>query len=414
MERKFPDWIEGFLAYTDNTEPSKLYRTWSAIATVGAALRRKCYLPWGSETFYPNMYIVLVGPPAARKGTAMKPARDFMTDLGITMSSDETSRQKLVDILVKSMTSENDVEAQTTIQHSSLTIISPELTVFLKDDPDMYPMLCDWYDCRSQYKYATLGRGEEKATNVWVHMFGATTPTSLQRSLPQEAFGTGIASRIVFVYSRDKEKIVIFPGGPQAMRDKLMIDLEQIDILKGHFTYVPEFIDAYTIWRMDSEKNPPFKEDKLLGYLQRRPTQLFKLCMILSASRSNSMIITVEDFTRATELLTWTEKTMPQTFYGIGSNPLGAIQARVMATLIQAKDGKMAGHELMDIYKDDVSHEQLGMILTTLSKTRFCSFDQDGNVKCLKGDKYASGANVKETLGEGTDLKIGPIIPGAG
>ena len=70
MSRVLPDWIDGYLDYTANTEPKASYRRWAAISAVAAALQRKCYLVIGSETFYPNLYVILTGPPAARKKPA--------------------------------------------------------------------------------------------------------------------------------------------------------------------------------------------------------------------------------------------------------------------------------------------------------------------------------------------------------
>ena len=67
MSRQLGDWIDGFLRFTNNTEPRESYRQWTAIATIAAVLQRKCKLVWGRETFYPNLFTVLVGPPAARK-----------------------------------------------------------------------------------------------------------------------------------------------------------------------------------------------------------------------------------------------------------------------------------------------------------------------------------------------------------
>jgi hypothetical protein len=273
-------------------------------------------------------------------------------------------------------------ETRATLSHSSLTIISPEFSVFLNEDPKMLPMLCDWYDCRSSFEYSTMKRGEETVVNVWVHMLGATTPTSLQRTLPPEAFGTGLASRTIFVYQANKEKIVIFPGGSQEDRYKLLTDLEQISVLRGPFGYGEDFINLYTEWYMDSEENPPFHEDKLLGYIQRRQTQLFKLCMICCAARTNDMTITAQDFTRAKEILEWTEKFMPQTFVGIGSNPLGGIQARVMSVLLAKK--KISAHELMAMFSDDLNRTQMAEILGTLEHMRFCHITQTGHIVCTR------------------------------
>ena len=64
--RALPNWIDAYLDYTEKTEPRKSYRLWAGLSTIAAVLQRKCYMRVGSEIFYPNLYVVLTGPPAAR------------------------------------------------------------------------------------------------------------------------------------------------------------------------------------------------------------------------------------------------------------------------------------------------------------------------------------------------------------
>ena len=82
LERKLPNWIDAFMLYTHNTEPPTLFRKWTAISCIAAAMQRKCVVEWGTSlTFYPNLFIVLVGPSATGKGTAMNPGLDIISEL---------------------------------------------------------------------------------------------------------------------------------------------------------------------------------------------------------------------------------------------------------------------------------------------------------------------------------------------
>ena len=72
MPRQLVDWIDAYLKFTEKSEPPKMFHLWCAISVIASVLERKCRLEWGTITFYPNMYIVLVAPSGkARKGTAM-------------------------------------------------------------------------------------------------------------------------------------------------------------------------------------------------------------------------------------------------------------------------------------------------------------------------------------------------------
>jgi hypothetical protein len=390
MARKFNDWIEAYLKYTENTEPRIMYRKWAAISGIASVLRRKCFLPWGSETFYPNMYIILVGPPAARKGTAMKPIKNLLERIGIAFAADESSRQKLINKMISVATMDNDVDGLTHL-HSSITIFSTELTVFLKKkDDEILPTLCKWFDCESKFEYDTIARGLETVTNVWVNLFGATTPSNIQSNMPIEAFGSGFVSRTIFVFEENKERPIDFPTLQNEMEDDILFDLEQINMICGRFKIEEAIIAPYSKWYHDSEENPPIKEPRLATYLQRRPTHLLKLCMIFSASRSEERVIRLCDFNNASEFLSLTERKMPWVFRGVGSNPLADVQARVMRTIIET--GAISMQELSRFYMDDVSSKDLWQIVSSLEFTGFCQINlAEKIVKCTRAGKTYGG-----------------------
>jgi len=162
MKRKVPDWIDGFLRCTENTEPSRAYRLWTAVASIASVLQRKCRLDWGTLTFYPNMYVVLVGPPAARKGTAMSLAKPLLDELQIKMAAEAITREALIREL-KNSTDTLITEGGKMYFHSSLTIWSQELTVFLGyQNHQLMSDLTDWYDCRNQWIYRTKNSGTDE------------------------------------------------------------------------------------------------------------------------------------------------------------------------------------------------------------------------------------------------------------
>ena len=67
------DFITDYMRMTARTEPSSIFRKWCAVYAICASMRRHTWIDM-HERIFPNMYILLIGPPAARKGTAMKQA----------------------------------------------------------------------------------------------------------------------------------------------------------------------------------------------------------------------------------------------------------------------------------------------------------------------------------------------------
>lgn len=324
MERYNPDWISGYLEYTQESEPPQLFREWCAVSVVAAALQRKCKLEWGTTNFYPNLYIVLTAPAGkARKGTAMAPARRFIDRIGIPLAAEAVTREALIRTLKES---EAVVPTDTgIIVHSSLTVFSPELTVFLGyNNTQLMSDLTDWFDCSEKWVYRTKTAGVDDISGVFINLLGATTPDLIRSTLPLDAIGGGLTSRMIFVYEAKKGKIVPFPFVSEEIKDlenKLYYDIERINMLQGSFKVTKNFLAHWGDWYIAQEGFNPFGENynKVFdGYIERRPTQILKLSMIMSASRSDSMILDKEDLERAIDLLTRTEQKMPRAFGGIG------------------------------------------------------------------------------------------------
>lgn len=372
MPRKLSDWISSYLTYTSETEPPRIYNEWAAVSILAACLRRRVYLSLGREIFYPNFYIVLVGPPAARKGTAMKSAQILLGSLNIPTAADMCSLQKLIQKMRAAYVMEFDEKTGISLCHSSMTIFSTELTVFLGyQQQELITTLCKMFDCEEVYKYETIGRGDEHVQMVWLNLFGATTPAAIRQSLPPEAIGGGFTSRTIFVYAGKKSKVVVIPPEMPELKEALVSDLNAITMLCGQVRVDDGFIDAYTMFRHLAEENPPFEQAELASYVDRRQVHLLKLAMIMSISRGDEMVIRREDFDRALELLERTERDMPKVFQGMGKNPLADTQTRVLEFI--TTKGETSVQEILDVFQNDLTLQQVNDVIDAFSFMGYCT-----------------------------------------
>ena len=384
MPRELHDWIKSYELFTDNTEPPDLYRTWAAVSCIAAVLQRKCYLPWGSLTFYPNFYIILVGPPAARKGTAMGPAQDLLYDLDIKMASEAITREALIRELKDANDNIVDPKTGAISYHSSLTVFSPELTVFLGyNNPQLLSDLTDWFDCRKRWVYRTKTQGTDEIFGVFINIFGATTPDLIRATMPLDAIGGGLTSRMIFVYEENKAKIVPAPfysASELALQTKLKSDLERIHLLRGEFRPTEDFIAFWIEWYTNQGNNPPISDKRFMGYLERRPMHLIKLSMIINASRTDSMILDQPDLEHALNLLEITEIKMPRTFAGVGANSTSGVLAQVMAEIGNSKT--ISFSQLLNIFHQDADKKTLEAIIDTLESMKYAkrSYKSTGEI----------------------------------
>jgi len=363
MSRQLSDWLEHYMLFTQNTEPPILYHLWSGIIALSSALRRKCFENWGSSGYiYPNFYAALVGPPAGRKGTAMKMAKKMVQTLEIPMGSDSLGSTQALYKEVMEAEAEFMTVQGITKKHKSLSVWSEEFQVFLSErDPTLIASLTDLFDCADTWKYSTMKRGIEDISNCWLTIFGAITPSLLQSKLSQDAVGGGLLSRIIFVVGYGAQKKIAFTflsKAEKVLQEKLIKDLQRIALLAGPFMMTQSFRDTYQDWYENFSAGEGVSDDKFQGYNGRRPLHLHKLCMIVSVSESDDMKILAHHFKKALAILEATEQEMPNAFQGFGLANHAQVYAKIVS-FIESSKGFSYEELISNFAIDALPHELL-------------------------------------------------------
>jgi hypothetical protein len=385
------------MSLTEDSEPPINFRKWVAISTVASALQRKIKFELGlSITIYPNLYVVLVGPPATGKGTAMGFAEDIINKVpSIKISAQATSLQALIKNLKETNLTDLNKETGGMIFHSSLTVFSNEFTVFLGyHNSELIATLCDWFDCKEKWTYDTIKRGKEEIRGVWVNILAGTTHESLQASFPMEAIGGGLSSRIIFVNEYKKGKDVILPNMTESqltLQHCLIRDLEQISMLSGVYKTTENALGTYYDWCIRSINNPPFQDRKFDAYIGRRRVHLLSLAMICAASRSDKLIIEQQDMERSIQLIEEVEINMGTVFRGIGKSDISGILGDALAFFENSIDSNIPLHMFYRRFEGDVDKLMMDRMLNTLEQSNYIRVikrpDMDTVIKILDKDK---------------------------
>ena len=374
--RKLSDWISAFMLLTENSEPPRLFRKWTAISTIASALQRKTYIELGiSLVFYPNFFIVLVGPSATGKGTAMKYAYDIIKEIpAIKLSAQATSLQALIRRMKETNLTDINIETGKQHYHSSLTIFSNEFTVFLGyHNNELITSLCDWYDCHDRWTYDTIKRDKEEIIGVWVNLLAGTTPDNIQSSLPIEAIGGGLTSRIIFVYEEKRDKLVVFPSsskGEIELQLALTHDLEQISLLSGSFHFSSDSAETYFDWCYNADKNPPFQSKNFDGYCGRRRNHLLSLAMVCSASRGGDLVLEVKDIEQAVRLLTDVEIKMGLVFRGMGKSDISGLLSEAIIFIQNSATDDIPLWQFARHFEGNMDKLVMDRVLTTLEMSK--------------------------------------------
>ena len=377
--RKHPDLINAYLQFTDHSEPCRAYRIWSILGAIGGAMRRRCWLTW-DNVFYPNQYIVLIGPSGTRKSTAMRPAKSMLIDIGITIASQRVTNEGFIDELAESESGVTINNHGQPVSSCSLTVLANELAVFIGHQNNRFiEDLTDLWDCEPVWRDRTRGKGKREIQGPWVNIIGGITPDLLNVNLPKEAFGTGFTARCIFVYAHSKAKTVVDPFNTQEdlrLREEIIHDLRQISQISGQYQVKADFIDLWSHWYANCGKHPFFDSRFLSSYADRRQTHVLKLSMIIAASRTDERIITGADLQRAINILEETEVQMPNAFRNMGKLEYANIIVQILDTLRMHKH--VAVSELQNKFMTDVDPFQLNAIIQSLQNS--------GQVECEMAD----------------------------
>lgn len=266
------------------------------------------------------MFVLLTGGPGVGKTDTVHEVHSFWDALpGLHVAPTSISRAGLADELFGAeRTILRPAELMPITRFHSLQVASREFGTFLTQyEGEFMSTLNDLYDC---YKYSekkrSINKGETRMISaVQLNLIAGTTPGWLSSTLPQVAWSEGFASRLLIAYSGERIDSDPFEEDErnEELQDALTEDLKTIFDLYGAFKVEPAFHDLFNAWRLSGFEPVP-EHPKLEHYLPRRRIHFLKLCMIFSASRSNELVLRVEDFQAAQEFLIETEVYMPDVF----------------------------------------------------------------------------------------------------
>jgi len=380
--RKLKDWVTGLLELVEDTEAPRAFWIWGALYTIGATLRRQVWLPFGINNIYPNLYVLLVAPPAkARKGGPPKLAKQMLNALHIPVAVDSTSKRALTKELEEVSGTQYFTYKGKQQTQASLAVISSEMSSLLAIDPKgIIEFLTDVYDSHDEWKYKTSSQGSDMLYNLCVGAFIATTPTWLMGNLPLEAIGGGFTSRFAIITGYEKYKRLSIPGIlDQKLYGALIHDLNLMCSIVGPFEWEEHALYRYDKWYNGFDaKIAATKDTRMHGYIERMHVIMLKVAMILRASYSDKLVLVERDVGRAIELVEAVLDTASDSLGGKGESKFGAISDMVMLQIKQYK--RIPFHELLAINHRDANKTELEEIIETLVSMKVATetVTQDG------------------------------------
>lgn len=318
------DWISDFVHYTRHTGSPEIFRKWTAISIIGAALERKVWVWTKGSVLYPNAYIVLVAPPGVGKSEMTWRAGSFVRELkSHHVAHSSVTKAALIDNLKEAgRTVVREMEIPAVVNFNSLYICSNELGVLLPSyDPEFMNTLTDIWDNKA---YSEKRRTKDlviEMKNPQLNMLAACPPGYVMSMLPEGAWDQGFTSRTLFIYSGESIMVDLFDQPPEddEGRKTLLESLKTIGSIYGKIEWEEEAKSVIRNWL--SEGCPPAPDHpRLFAYLPRRIVHVLKLAMIMCISETQALVMKPDHILRAIDYLIEAELNMPDIFKAGGAS----------------------------------------------------------------------------------------------
>lgn len=322
-KRRLVNWIDGFEKFTEGFASPALFRRWGAIMSVAGALERKVWITTNMGDLFPNLYVILVAPPAVGKTVVTKTVREFWSELDDHhISSSSVTKASLVDEL-------REAERRGIINSggfgqfhfNSLKVLSNEMGTLIPGyDNDFMNVLTDIYD---GHGYSERRRSKDVKFSIdkpQLNILAATTPDYLNNVMPEGAWGQGFISRVIMIYSGQTQRQPLWGtvNTNEKLHRDLTFDLNALGKLYGKMKFESDAAQAISEWHLND--GPPTPDHpRLQNYNGRRTSHLLKLCMVSSASAGNSLTITLDNYTEALDWLIEAETYMEDIFKAMNS-----------------------------------------------------------------------------------------------
>lgn len=310
-KRKLANWLDGWVNYTEVLPSPEIWRLFSGISLIAGALERKVWIKTSMGNLYPNLYVVLVGPPGVGKTVLTSQVWRMWNELsdngdpnGFHLASSSLTSASIIDDLREANRRIIQPNMEITT-FNSLAICSNELGVLLPEyDNSFMSKLTDIYD---GHPYSERRRTKElnfKIDSPQINLLAATTPSYLNSILPEGAWDQGFLSRTLLVYAAERMTRPIFTEIKMQddLNRDLIHDLRQIFALHGGIKFRPEAAELIEKWNQEGQQPVP-EHPKLMHYLTRRLAHLLKLCCVACVSSGEELVVTVDHFRTALDWL---------------------------------------------------------------------------------------------------------------
>lgn len=336
VDDKLSNFLRDYREFTSGNEAHPTYHLFCSLIAVSSIVSRRVWLDMDYFTIYPNLYVVLVGPPGNRKSSAMATTKYLLRELKtIPFSGECISKEKLVEDMVeqeRAMEGLPDVFKDKRV-YSPMTVCVTELSEFLSiSAAGMIGFLTDVYD-QDFYEHKTKNKGVNVITGPFLNVLACTTPEWITTYLRSDIISGGFSRRTIFIYETEKAARIPFPKVTPPMRaawNRVLAHAGRLATVRGPFIFHETAKEWYSKWYIALEVP---KDENVVGYFETKHIQMLKIAMLVAMSEGTELVLHIRHLETALAFLGLVEKNLGRVFQSMGRNQLNATATKILDVL---------------------------------------------------------------------------------
>ena len=365
------NFIRKYYDYTQETEPPTNYHVWTMISTISALLGRKCYIPQGVFTIYPNLYIVLVGSPGMKKSSAMNIGKNLLRTIKeFPLAPASMTREAMLASLQQN-------ECQFRVNNISMNFhqvsaFVTELQEFIGGkhrNQSMIDILTAIWD-EPTYEYHTINRDPIRIDAPYVTLLACCTTDWLNDKLKASIISEGLARRMIFIYEEQRSKYVPFPvltAEQTVAWSDLEEDVKLIRAITGKFNFTEDAVEYWEKLYMDIQKEAETKDVFLQHYWTTKHVLMIKVAMCLSAVLRSDKMIDRALLEIVNKMFNDFERRLPILFKAMGRNELKSLEDKIEEFIANAGHKGRALSDIANEFARDLSIMEVQSLIESLT-----------------------------------------------
>lgn len=328
-------WLDHYLNYTTGNESPRSYHLWSGLSLMAALTGRRVWTDHKIFTAYPNLYVVLAGPPGVAKSTAKDLALDFVNEniKKMPICAAAITKEALVELMAKvgGPCTQQYNYADKVIHSSQMNVFGDELISLITcggNPTGMIDFLTHIFMCKD-YRETTKNKGDNPIVNPFINILVCCTINTLKQLVNQKVVSGGASRRFVFIVERknlEPHAFVEHTRDQEESRQIIAQTWPKFQARVGPFDWEDDARPFFKSWY----DNNFYRVDKctsesLQHFLKTKPVYVMKLSMLLALADDQPLIHTVENLHRAIEIVTSVEDGAQRLFDNDGINQMASI-----------------------------------------------------------------------------------------